>query len=336
MKITATKPGRKNFELFNKLIKDLYPSDSLRFISGNEPETNNLLFCYVLTVNNVPKARYALYNNPDLFYKGKKVICIGSYECVEDDNISKEILNHAYSKAKKLGAEIIIGPMEGSTWANYRFSLSNDIPNFFTEPFHHIYYNKQFTNIGFKLIEKYFSNSIKDLPYDDDFINIIGKKLKDKGLIVRNLDVTDLKNELYNIGAFTIEAFKKNLLYTPLKPEEFVAKYYKLKEYLVPELIFIAEDFNKVIHGIYFGIPDYFDSESKTVIIKSIARKFDTPYKKDIINLLMHKFRKQINISGFENEIHAFMHFNNSSRTVSERYEGKPFKTYGLYGLEIK
>ncbi len=335
MKIIACKPGESDFVLFNELTKDLYPKNSLRFKSGNEPETKHLVSCYVLVLGKKPKARYAIYNNPDLFYKGKKAISIGGYECVKDRYISKVILTHAKEKAKELGAEILIGPMEGSTWANYRFSLDNDKSNFFMEPYHYIYYNNQFTNFGFKKVEDYYTNYSNTLDYNEDFIKTTEKNFNDKGLFIRNMNKDKFEEELYKIGTFTIEAFKKNILYTQIKSEEFVEKYKNFKDYLLPEFVFIAEDSDKEIHGIYYGIPDYFNPNPKTIIIKSIARKLKTPYKKNLINLMMHKFRKQMQTSGIEYEIHAFMHLDNASRNVSESFSGKGLKSYALYGLTI-
>jgi len=335
VEIIATKPNESNFNLFNELIKDLYPENSSRFKFGNEPEEKYLVSCYVLLIGNKPKARYAIYNNPHLFYKSKKVISIGSYECVKDRYISKTILNHAKEKAKELGAEILIGPMDGSSWSNYRFSLDNDKSNFFMEPYHYIYYNKQFTDFGFETIESYYTNYSNDPDFDEEFIISTEKEFNAKGLFIRNMNKEDFENELNKIGAFTIENFQKNILYTPIKSEEFVEKYINFKDYLLPEFVFIAEDSKKEIHGIYYGIPDYFNPKPKTIIIKTIARKLNTPYKKNLINLLMHKFRKQMNISGFKNEIHAFMHLDNASRNVSERYSGKGLKSYALYGLTI-
>ena len=335
MKIIACKPGESNFRLFNKLTEDLYPENSLRFKSGNEPETKYLVSCYVLVLGKKPKARYAIYNNPDLYYKGKKAISIGSYECVKDNYISKIILNHAKEKARELGAEILIGPMEGSTWANYRFSLDNDTSNFFLEPYHNIYYNKQFVNFGFKKIEDYYSNYNKTISFDDDFIKTTENNFNKKGLYIRNMKSDLFEDELYKIGTFTIEVFKKNILYSPLKPAEFVEKYKNFKDYLLPELVFIAEDSKKEIHGIFYGIPNYLNPESKTIIIKTIARKMETPFKKDLINLLMHKFSKQSIESGFKNEVHAFIHQDNASGNVSKRYSGKDFKSYALYAYSI-
>ena len=101
-----------------------------------------------------------------------------------------------------------------------------------------------------------------------------------------------------------------------------------------PELVKIVEDKTSQIHAFIFAIPDYFDSTGKTIIIKSAARKSDTPFK-GIISHLSAVISQTAKLMGYEKAIHAMMFEDNLSVNISERYAGKPFKRYVLYKAEL-
>ena len=91
---------------------------------------------------------------------------------VEDDHISNFFLDHIIKEAKKLNYGFLIGPMNGSTWDNYRFSLHNNFNNFLLEPYHPVYYNQQFLSAGFKPIAHYSSRMNTDFFCDEETVLI--------------------------------------------------------------------------------------------------------------------------------------------------------------------
>ena len=79
--------------------------------------------------------------------------------------------------------------------------------------------------------------------------------------------------ELALIGQFSIEAFKENFLYTPITVEEFVMKYHRLGQLLVPRLVLLAVDKKDTLLGFILGIPDMFSEDRTGLIVKSPARR---------------------------------------------------------------
>ncbi|MBK7693601.1 MAG: hypothetical protein IPI30_04590 [Saprospiraceae bacterium] len=214
MKIISTKPGDTNFQLVELIPKSLYAPDSIRH---RQAESINMEFLdnfYVLLDNNEPQASLAIYNNPQLNYKGKKSVCIGNYECVNNIKISKEIINYAINEAKRKGAEFLIGPMNGSTWDNYRFSLKLDHPNFLLEPYHHIYYNDHFLNSGFMPISKYRSSINHVMPVDSEDVLKLEDKFYDSGVNIRNIEIRNYENELKN-STLLYHLHSKAIFYIP-------------------------------------------------------------------------------------------------------------------------
>ncbi len=116
MKIIETFPGASNFHLFEELPKLIYSSDSHRTKQHENLNKEYINACFVLTIDGIPKARVALYENPYLLYQGMKAGCVGNYECVEDLNVSSTLLKFVIERARERQNNFLIGPMNGSTW----------------------------------------------------------------------------------------------------------------------------------------------------------------------------------------------------------------------------
>lgn len=328
-----TQPGDANFHLFENLPADLYPADSDRF---KMPETINTRFlhtCFVALNENKVFARAALYNNPNLTWQGKKAFCMGNYEST-DEGISSHLFSHLISEAKNNGAEFLIGPMNGSTWDNYRFSTHHSHPNFFLEPYHHLYYNDHFSNAGFTVIAKYYSSIDRVLKYDNENVLTREKQFMDEGITFRNIDLIHYEAELEKLFAFNSIAFKKNFLYTPIDKEDFIRKYGETKRLINSDFAILAEDRNKELVGYFFCIDDKLNTKERSLIIKTIARHPGKMYSglgHVIGNMIYRKAAEQ----NYKSVIHAFMYEEGTSTTISKHFSGDMYKNYVLYGREI-
>lgn len=330
-----TLPGGPGFELFEQLPKQLYPPNSDRYKLGNDPVLQHLEGCYILKNGDIPIGRFSFYENPDLICNGAKAACIGSYECIRDIAASQYLIQYAVDLALKKGYSWLIGPMEGSTWHNYRFSQHNDTPNFFMEPYHHVYYNEQFAHAGFTTIADYTSNLDQNLECDPQRIIEYEKDYQEQGITVRHLNSSNLKEELKKLAEFSIEHFNNNFLFTPIEPNDFVEKYAQLGHLFDPGLILIIEDTNKEIIAFVFAIKDYYDPEEETMIIKTIVRKQDAPIQ-EIGKYLSHKTSQMALDRGYKKIIHALMIEDNTSNRISEKLQTDNYKSYTLYGLHLQ
>ncbi len=326
--------GEENYAAFENLPTDLYPANSFRFKLGNDPVSIHLEGCYLLYKNNEAVGRFAFYKNPDLMFESKLAACIGSYECIEDAETADQLLGYAKQIAIDNGYTQIIGPMEGSTWENYRFSNHNKKPNFFMEPYHHDYYNKQFEAAGFGPISQYLSNLVLQMSYDAERLNKHEKRYKSQGAIFRSINMDNLDEDIAKIAEFSIKAFSNNFLYTPSTTEIFSEKFMKISSMFDPRMILIVEDDQGIIQGFCFSIKDFYDPSGKTLVVKSIARLHDSPYK-GIGAFLGGKTTQIAAEAGYERLIHAFFLEDNASRKISESNSGDAFKAYTLYGVQL-
>lgn len=327
-------PGDKDYHFFTDFVKELYTPDSQRFLRGNDPVRTFLEGCYLLVKDGRPVGRFAVYENPQLKYDDQVACCIGSYECVNDLEISQRLLSEAVKRAKELGYSYLLGPMEGSTWNNYRFSDHNDFPNFFMEPYHHAYYANQFKAFGFSVIGEYVSNIDEEVLVPNKDIDSFEEYYKARGAQFRFLRMDDLENDLRKIAHFSNDAFQHNFLFTPIDEEDFVKKYLSIKDYFDPALVMIVEDEHNEIEALSFSIKDYNESRGKSLIIKSLARRNDSKLR-GIGAYLIQKTYQLARDNGYDNVIHAMMIKDNASKKISENYHGADYKSYSLFGLEI-
>lgn len=326
----ATLPGDGSFQQFENLPYTLYPANSPRKQQGHEPADQFLDGCFVLLRDGIPVARYALYFNPYLLHQDEQTACIGSYECEDNPETAALVLQHALEQSAAGEAGYLIGPMEGSTWNNYRFSDHNDFPNFWMEPFHHSYYGKHFRENGFEQIGEYRSNIERDLAVDETSLIEREATYREMGAVFRNLKMDDFHADLLQLAGFCNEVFQENFLFSPIDARDFVSKYGKAKSVIDPELVWVVEDQAGEIHALFFALPDLMDPKKETLIVKTIARKKDSPFK-GISAFLADKTFVSAKQKGMTQAIHAYFRVENASANISQKHQGEPYKSYSLF-----
>lgn len=327
-------PHQKDYEQFSDLVSTLYADHPQRQKGGNDPVLQFLEGCYYLKKDDKVVGRFAFYENPELKYQSESAATIGSYECIDDEETSSVLIEHAKRIALEKGYQKLLGPMEGSTWNNYRFSNHNKHDNFMMEPYHHIYYNQQFKNGGFEVVADYFSNFSADLETDQKKLEEQRKFIEEQGCTVRYLDMDDFENELERIGVLSIDGFSDNFLYTPIQSSEFVSKYGRLKDYFLPELIQIVENEKKEIEAFVFAIEDFLCANRKRMIIKSLVKRKGTKVK-GLGSFLTRNVSNTAQNIGFQEVIHALMIKDNQSLNISLDNDGDAYKSYSLYGMSL-
>lgn len=334
-RVVKTFPGDEDYALFESLPTLLYAENSQRFLYGNEPSVTHLEGCYVLLKDEQPVGRFAFYLNPDLKWEENRAACFGSYESSDDSMVSDRLLSLAKELARTNRCSWLIGPMEGSTWNNYRFSLSNERSNFFLEPYHHTYYNQQLLDTDFEIIAKYTSNRDHKIECDSTKVKLLEKKYELEGAIVRTLDMENLEADLFRFAEFCNEVFSENVLFTPIDERQFVQKYLAVKGYLDPTLTCIIEDEHESIQAVLFCLKDHMDQSGKTMMVKTIARRRTSPFK-NVGHYFASKVVEMADKGGFESVIHAFMHDQNASLEISNTYSEQHEKSYALYAYECE
>ena len=332
--IITLQPGDANFNLFENFVCDIYDAGQLALKPNEKINVEYLQRCFLLLVDGKVKCRCALYDNPSLFYKEKKAVCVGNYESVNDKKISKTLLDHVAVVAKKARAQFLIGPMNGSTWDDYRFSMHHQYHQFFSEAYHHLYYNEHFLHNGFASIGNYYSSIETELDFDNPVVEERKKQLLQSGVVFRNINWQNFEAELERIYEFNLNAFKTNFLYTPITLDGFKKKYLAIQKLINPEFVIIADDAEHNMIGYIFCIDDFYNEKQKSLIVKTIARHPDKKWSGTghvLGSIIFERALQQHYVS----IIHSFMYEAGTSVAMSKNFSGDIFKNYVLYGKEL-
>jgi len=275
-------------------------------------------------------AKAALYLNPDVVYLSYKVGLVGAYAATEDFAACKLLFETVEELARHLGLDMLLGPMNGSTWEDYRFVDDPGRAPFLMEKIHPTYYSQQWQSCGFEAIARYYSSESFQLQVHDDAVLTTEKRLQEEGVQIRPIDLASYEEELRGIHPFLSHAFSTNFLYSPIGEQAFVDKYLPIKNFLQSDFVLIAEHRGKVV-GVFLCVADVLDKTEKTLIIKTIARD-PAPVYSGLGHVMAAQVYRQAYEQQFTRIIHAFLKEEGTSTPISQHFYGLPFKTYSLYG----
>jgi len=333
-KIIQIEPNSAEFHLFTEVLKHVYPNMP-KLETPEKIASDHLHSCYVFTKDSIPVARAILYVNKELRHKGKSAGCIGYYESIEDLQASDKLINHIAETAKSLGLSYLIGPMNGSTWENYRWNVSYEHPPFLLEQHHPLYYNQQFAQSGFEPLMEYFSNLVSPIICDKENVLKREKEFREKGMVLRSIDRNNYEAELKKLFPFISSVFSHNYLYSPISWESFLKKYQQALPLINPEMVKIAEDESGKVVGFIFCYHDLLCADEKRLVIKTLAAENKREWW-GLGSVLTNVVIKKAKENGFTSIIHAFIRESGDSVAISKNFEASKFKTYLLYIKKIQ
>lgn len=332
-KIHLLLPSDPEFHLFAEVKKHVYTSGSVGLTQPDDLNPEFLAACCVVSENGIPVGRLAFYNNPELTWNDKKACCVGNFECVNNPEVANILFQQAELWAEENAFKYMVGPMNGSTWDNYRFSTHHDQPLFLSEPFHPLYYNDLFREAGFEPMLHYQSRIERGVT---DRNKKVADKIHDSGLnelVVRELDISRLEEELDQLFPLVKAAFERNTLYTPISRETFHRKYAGVIRQLGTRYVLLAEKNGELI-GFVFAFQNHLETAKKQLVYKTVARRYGKEYA-GVGHVIALEVMKRAVEDGMEDAIHAFMIYDATSTEISENFNSQPYKEYVLYAKPV-
>ena len=291
--------------------------------------------------NNIGGSLHLWHNRPD--YNGRKTSYIGNVNIHEKYRKNEEqLFNKVFEELKKEGIEIIIGPLNGTTWNTYRYvTEKGSRRQFLLEPWNEDYSVSLFEKLGFKPLAGYISTVMEGMNSNGrKNLNKKIEKLKKfdyyKDIKVESAENKDLLTVLNKVYDLTVEAFKNNFLYSELEREIFLKMYMSYEDKIVKKffkMLYLGDE----LIGYVFGIPDYaelgYKGKIDTIILKTIAVSPEYNGKGMgyiLINFLIEEAEKE----GYENVIYALMHESNVSKNIGLLL-GNMLRKYTLFIKEL-
>lgn len=315
------------------------PGDELfaDFISASECkpgdiDVNTLLNCVIVYRDNMPVGRSCLYVNSDLHHDGMPVLVFGNFDCINDTAVSSALFGYIEQVAKDKNLQFMIGPMNGSTWNDYRLPITGERSTFTGDLDQPLYYSALLSNAGYTMMHRYYSSvapiHITEAPCEDTI-----PVLASEGVTIRGIDVDNYTEELKKIYELCATAFAQNVLFSPIDEATFVNRYLPFRNIITSDLVLLAEQDSEII-AVFFAYPDVQALPEKRVVIKTMARN---PHKKvkDLVSTMIKILHKNAVNLKYNEMVHAFMHEENRSRELSLQYEGMVIREYALFIKEV-
>ncbi|MFT3840500.1 MAG: N-acetyltransferase [Myxococcaceae bacterium] len=167
----------------------------------------------------------------------------GLFECIDDAEVAKALLNEAEKWVKARGLNEILGPANFSSNNEWGFLVNG----FDKEPVLMMPYNPEYY---LKLIEQAGYGKAKDLwawevdltkPVPEKIARVAEKVRGREGITVRQANMKDWDNEVRRIKDIYNDAWEKNWGFVPMTDKEFDHLAKDLKMILIPEMTLIAE-----------------------------------------------------------------------------------------------
>lgn len=181
----------------------------------------------------------------------------GFFECVNDYNVAKLLLDSASNWLKENNCNIISGPFNFTTNDECGMLIEGfESSPFIMMPHNFQYYSNLFEDYGF---QKAMDLNCWLLESDTmpDFLQSVGNKLsKNTSLNVRCLNKKNLKKDIETVFEIYQKAWEKNWGFVPMTKNEFDNTVKHLLPVVNPDLVFIAEYDNQPA-GFSVALPNY-------------------------------------------------------------------------------
>ncbi len=314
----------------------IYKTDEQFHQSFNEPitEIDYVLGGLVTTDGEEIIGKLVVYRNPYIRVNDTSTIAFGYLDAIHDE-VANQLFSQLTIIAKEQLCKQIIGPINGSTWHNYRL-MDTETPAPFlgeevTKPLHTDYLKSN----GFSVLKHYESNIVASNTFSEDFILEKENEISDKGWVIRRINTENLDNELYNLAVFSNESFKHNFLFSPIKEDDFLKKYTPFISHIDTSYIRLIENHKGELQAVLLAYENLWNN-SKELIIKTVARHPNTKIK-GLGSYLSHK----ATMLAFENNITTVIHAyiakeNDASVNISkEKLGASTYRTYSLYRKKV-
>ncbi len=286
---------------------------------------------------------------------------LGWFESIDDAATALPLLEHAATIAASRGAARILGPLDIHTWQRYRLVTGGwGPPPFVGEPQNPAWYPALFKAAGFTEVERYVSALCTAPHRHIAKAQTLCDRYYSAGYRIRPFNPHKSDAELRSIHDISLQAFPGGVLFRPLSFPEFKRLYKPILPFLHPGLCAFAVDPQGNDIGFVFGLPDYYALRERDGSLRAKLRTLAlrlaplrlhpaAHYDRVILKTLAVRpglrhvmpgpvlgswLNQQVLDLGLSTLVHALMHEDNYSRTLSA-WSAEPFRSYALFGKDL-
>jgi hypothetical protein len=212
-------------------------------------ENESVLGRVATIVNNIHNEKYQ-----------EKTGFFGFFECVENYDVARILLDKVKDEHIRNGYNWIIGPTNFTTNDSCGFlSTGFDKPPMVLMPYNKSYYNDFMLEYGFSketdLASYYFGTDIIESPFFLPMVRRISEKLEQSAITIRKINYSNLDEDVIQMREVYNQTNTTNWGFVPLTPEEFSHMAHQFRQFVPESFVQIAEKDNKQI-GFMVTLPD--------------------------------------------------------------------------------
>lgn len=302
----------------------------------------------------------AIRNNNYNDYHNSNVGFFGFYDVIDDFEVSKALFETVEKWQRNHNFDSIIGPSNFSTNDTAGLLIEGfDSPPIVEMVYNKPYYQTHLEKFGYKKDMDMFAYMIYSKDVSEKSVklaNLIKKRLENKGITIRTINMKDFKNEVALIKDVYNKAWENNWGFIPATDKEFDFLAEGLKMIVNPDYVLLAEHEGKII-GFALTIPNINEitinfKNGKLFpfnIIKLLMRKNKTKYVRIITLGIIEGFRKiGIEAVFYANIIEAakannviggeaswILENNDEMNVAAEKLNGVKYKTYRMFAKDL-
>lgn len=269
-------------------------------------------------------------------HHGHRVGAIGRFAS-QDATACRLLLDQSCRRLAEAGCGLAVGPMDRDTWHRYRVvAESRGRPPFVMEPDTPLDWQDHFRGAGFSEMASYRSCRITDPGAEDPRLEAFGRRLSERGIIVRAFDPARVEEDLALVHELSLAAFTHNLLYTPLSLPDFFALYRPVLPLVRPEYFLLAFQDGRCLSFV-FALPDLLQArrgEPVSALVVKTAANRPGRAAMGLAVYLAYRLGRQAVADGYTEVIHALMHDANASAATSRR-RGSLVRRYALFARHL-
>lgn len=148
---------------------------------------------------------------------------LGWYESTCNSGVAAAVLQEACAWLKRQGCTSVTGPMNGTTWHDYRFNLEADEPLFPGEPAQPRWYPAQWEHAGFERALEYETSVVEDHTGFENFSGSLQESLQSEGVVIHPYPESPDTRLQHILHRFYRACFRNNPLFREIPFEEFQA-----------------------------------------------------------------------------------------------------------------
>jgi GNAT superfamily N-acetyltransferase len=186
----------------------------------------------------------SIVNDTHVKFHEEKTGFFGFFECINEHDVARALLEKARADLRDAGMERIRGPMNFSTNETCGMLLDAfDKPPFVMMPYNPPYYPRLMELCGFvkaKDLLAYWMNE-KTISIPDKLKRVSERIAKREGVTFRTIDMKRFDAEIGLVKEIYNAAWSRNWGFVPMTDEEFHHMAKDLKRVIDPRMVFIAE-----------------------------------------------------------------------------------------------